>query len=280
MVESRSEPGKPPKVVEYRIPDYRDVPDERCWLCGGLTHGRGMLKADRITDMFSDLFLAAWPESKSLCMACSALQSQKPFRLYSSLITEQGVRHVARATWAEVLANPPDPPWAACLAVSGQKHLFFKTQINRQNNIVCVQMEDLPVRFTPDELRDLLEVVERLYAVFTKDEILTGAYSSGRIGQYGMAEFERDSWYVGNYRGERLLALAVWIARRDEEARNERLEAAKERKAQRAEEAVAKPQAKRATGKQRSAQPKHPTVTSPEPATEPEAEAVGQLSLF
>lgn len=269
-------------MIEYKVPEYRDVPDERCWLCGGLTHGRGMLKADRITDMFSDLFLAAWPESGSLCMACSALQSQKPFRLYSALATEAGLRHPARATWAEVLTNPPDPPWAAHLAVSGQKHLFFKTQVNRQNHIICVQMEDLPVRFTPDELRELLEVVERLYTVFTKDEILTGNFSSGRVQQYGLAEFERDSWHVGNYRGERLLALAVWIARRDKEGRKARLAAADARKAERAGKTVAidrsdKPKPRRAPAKR--AAPK-PARTSPEPATQPEPETIGQLSLF
>lgn len=244
------------KVIEYKIPVFRDVPDERCWMCGGLTQGRGMLVADRITEMFSDIHLMRWKESRSLCEGCAALQSQKPFRLYSSLITEGGVRHVARATWAEVLPNPPEPPWTACLAVSGQKHLFFKTQVNRQNSLVYVQMEDLGIRFDPAELRDLLEVVERLYTVFAKDEILNGDYSSRRVQQYGISEFERDDWYVAKYRGERLLQLAVWIARKDEEARTARLAETEARQKER----------------------RAPVSSVPEPPAQPEP--VGQLSLF
>lgn len=228
-----------------------------------------MLVADRITDMFTDVHSMKWPESRSLCMACSALQSQKPFRLYSSLITEEGVRHVARATWAEVLTRPPDPPWAACLAVSGQKHLFFRTQVNYQNQLVYVQMEETGIRFDPAELSELLAVVERLYTAFTKDEILSGDYSSGLIRLYGLSDFEQDEWHASRYRGERLLNLAVWIARRDAEAREARLAAAKERKEQRTE------------GVGRDARPKAARKPAePRPATEPATEAVGQMSLF
>lgn len=226
------------KPIEYNLDvEVYDVPDERCWLCAGHTNGRGILVKDRIDPMFSDVHHARWPESKSLCEGCAGLLRQRVFRFYSCLATEEGVRHPARGTWAEVLTDPPDPPWAACLAVSGQKHLFFKTQINRQNQLAYVQMEDLGIRFDPNELTELLTVVERLYTIFSKNEILAGDYNSRRIQQYGLHEWERDEWHVSNYRGERLLELAVWIARKDEEAREARLEEAKQRKEERVEAA-------------------------------------------
>lgn len=226
------------KPIEYNLGvEVYDVPDERCWLCAGQTNGRGILVKDRIDSMFSDVHLACWPESQSLCEGCAGLLRQRMFRMYSCLATQEGVRHLARDAWADILTCPPEPPWAACLAVSGQKHLFFKTEVNRQNQLVYVQMEDLGIRFDPQELSELLTVVERLYTIFSKSEILTGDYSSMRIQQYGIHEWERDTWYVSNYRGERLLELAVWIARKDEEAREARLEEAKRRKAERAKAA-------------------------------------------
>ena len=249
------------KVIEYSVPDFQDVPDERCWMCAGVTNGQGLLVADRITEMFSDVHLMRWKESKSLCMACAGLQKQRPFRLYSMLATEDGVRHLARASWAEILTNPPEPPWAACLAVSGQKHLFYKTQVNYQNKIVYVQMEDLGIRFDPGELAVLLGAVENLYRIFTKDEISTGYYSSRRVLQYGMREFEQDEWHVKHYRGERLLNLAVWIARRDEDAREAKLQEAK----------IAEQVRKQKKADVQSQPPVQPVV---EPAQK------GQMSLF
>ena len=241
------------KVIEYHLPEFHEVPDERCWLCAGETQGRGLLTSERITEMFSDVNKALWPESRSLCTGCAGLQAQRPLRLYSILATPDGLRHPARSAWAEILTNPPEPPWAACLAVSGQKHLFFKTQVNRHNRLVFVRMEDLDVEFVPSELARVLAAVERLYAVFAKEEILRGTYSSTRIMQYGVGDWEEDEGAVRGYRGGRLLELAVWIARRDDEAREARLAQARERKA-----AV-------------------PPPSLPEPA---EAVRPGQMSLF
>lgn len=218
------------KENKYEAPEFKGVPDERCWMCAGVTNNKGILVKDRITHMFSDVHLMRFPNSESLCEACYGLQSQRRFRFYSSLATvEEGVRHPARDAWADILTNPPAPPWAACLATSGQKHLFYRTQVNYQNQIVFVQMEDLAIRFEPEELAELLDKVERLYRIFTKDEILTGEYQSNRILQYGLPEFDCDEKPVSHYRGERLLELAVWIARRDEEGRAKKLEEEKRR---------------------------------------------------
>ncbi len=217
------------KANEYKTPEFYDVPDERCWMCAGETRGRGILVADRITDMFSDVHHMKLPESKSLCEACYGLQSQRRFRFYSTLATEDGVRHLARDSWAEILTSPPPPPWAALLATSGQKHLFFKTRINHDNGRVYVQMEDLGIEFPPAELSELLTIVERMYTIFTKAEIESGNYDSRRILQYGMGKFDADEREVARYRGGRLLTLAVWIARKDEEAREKRLAVTEQR---------------------------------------------------
>lgn len=242
------------KVLEYKAPPFHSVPDERCWLCAGRTHGSGMLVKNRIDEMFSDVHLARCKTSGSLCEGCAGLLKQRKFRFYSHLATEEGVRHPARTVWAEVLTNPPTPPWAASLSMSGQKHLFFKTQVNYQNNLVYVQLEDLAVRFDPVELKELLEVVERLYTVFSKQEILTGEYSSKRIQQYGLREFEKDEWYVSNYRGERLLTLAVWIARNAE--------------------------ARGVAGAKRERKVEPKPAPEPKPTPQPAKEPVGQLTLF
>jgi hypothetical protein len=71
-------------------PDMVDVPDERCWLCGGLTGGRGLPVKKAIKDTFTDRDKARYPASSSVCPGCVFCLSFMSLRNYSILATEDG----------------------------------------------------------------------------------------------------------------------------------------------------------------------------------------------
>lgn len=204
------------KVMEYAIPQFTDVPDEHCWLCGGETHHRGLMRASRITKEFSDVDFAAYPESKSLCEGCAGMQFQRMLRCYSLFATEAGLRHPARAAWREILITPPPAPWVAAIATTGQKHLFYKADINRGSLPYSVLLEDYRILYIPAELREMLSLIEQLYTVFSKAEIETGRWNQARITKYGFARWRRDAAEADKLRGSRLFSLALFIAQREE----------------------------------------------------------------
>ncbi len=202
------------RVIQYRPPPFVDVPDERCWLCGGLTHGRGRLVADAVDEMFSDTQFARCPTSGSLCEGCAGLKAQRPLRNYSLLAASGVLSHPSRPDWRHILTSPPEPPWAGCLAVSGQKHLFFRTRIVKSSDSVVVVLEDQLVAVDVPALARLLHTIELLLAVFSKAEIESGRYSQGRISQYGLGAW-RDADRELRWARQRnlpLFALALFVA--------------------------------------------------------------------
>jgi CRISPR type IV-associated protein Csf1 len=207
---------KKEKIIEYKCPDFEPVPDEFCWLCGGETKGRGLLKKRKITDMFSDSKLAQRPNSDSLCMGCGGLLSNAQLRFYSFLATHEGLSHPLRREWRNILLCPPAFPWVGGLSVSGQKHLFYKAPINFSTEICTVALEDFCVTYRPERLAQLLSVIEPLLDVFTKDEIKTGHYRQDRIRTYGLYAWDEAEEVIQTLRGNTELELALYVATKNE----------------------------------------------------------------
>jgi hypothetical protein len=70
-------------------------------------------------------------------------------------------------------------------------------------------------------LAEFLGLIEQLYAMFTKAEILSGQYSQNRIKQFGLAEFQRIENELAPHRGSRLFDLAVFVAQKPPEENKE-----------------------------------------------------------
>ena len=114
------------------------------------------------------------------------------------------------------LLNPPEPPFVLCMAVSGQKHLTFRARIAYSQDGYSVQYEETPVHIERSTLARVLGLVEQLYTVFTKVEILTGHYSQNRIRQLGLTEFQRIEGELAPHRGSRLFDVAVFVSQKYE----------------------------------------------------------------
>lgn len=208
---------KPGKVLTYADPLLTPTLDADCWLCGGDVNGIGMSAQKGIKDTFTDTPRAKAPYSQSLCSGCAFCLSVRELRNYSILATETRLRHPNRADWRSILLDPPEPPFVACLAVSGQKHLSFKGVVNLDRDIFTVLLEEQEVEVIPSQLADLLAVVETAYGYFTKDEISTGRYGQNRIRQCGLARWEALEAAIEPWRGKRLFNLALFIAQKPPE---------------------------------------------------------------
>ena len=197
-------------------PETQDVPDARCWLCGGTTGERGLPVKKAIKDTFTDRDKARWPASRSVCQGCVFCLSFLSLRNYSILATADELRHPGRAEIRDLLLSPPEPPFVLCIAVSGQKWIHFRAKVAYSRDGYPVQLEETPVCVERPILREWLEVVERLYTIFTKAEILSGNYGQNRIRQFGLAEFQELEALISRHRGTRLFDLAVFVSQKQE----------------------------------------------------------------
>ncbi len=204
------------KLIRYTIPEFENVPDDKCWLCGGATNKIGIIKKKRISNMFSDVDYARMWTSKSLCMGCGGLLSNAAIRFYSILATEQELIHPTRKEWRKILLYPPTGQWAGCLSVSGQKHLFYRTEINFSNDKCIVVLEDFRIHYRPRELLKLLEIIESLLDTFSKNEIKTGRYNQKRIRLYGIEKWICAEEQILKVRGMGFFELALFVATKND----------------------------------------------------------------
>jgi hypothetical protein len=109
-------------------------------------------------------------------------------------------------------------PELAAIAVSGQKHLVFRARRNPAGqNCGWVQFEEQAVWVEQDKLRNLLDVIERLYKVFSKLEIETGKYQMHRVYEYGVLRLVEDDKLLRPVRKTGLFELALFLAQRSED---------------------------------------------------------------
>lgn len=207
------------KTRDWPEPEYIDVPDDVCWLCGGETEGRGRMHKDVIRPTFTNTPHAQATDSKSLCVACSWILAQRFIRNWSLYVVDGKFYHPGRAELRDIIARPPATyPWLLCIAVSGQKHISFPGHVVRSPRDTKILMEELLVPLPAEGIPDILEPVEMLYTGgFTKTEITTGQYRQNRIMNFGLSEWRMLEDEIAHLRGGRLLELAVFVAQKQEE---------------------------------------------------------------
>jgi len=109
-------------------------------------------------------------------------------------------------------------PEMAAIAISGQKHIAFRARRNPPGQDAgWVQFEERAVWVEQKKLKQILEVIERLYTVFSKYEIESGQYAVHRILQYGMERWREDEASLQTIRRTNLFELALFLAQRSEE---------------------------------------------------------------
>lgn len=109
-------------------------------------------------------------------------------------------------------------PELAAIADSGQKHIVFRATRNPAGSKAgWVQFEEQRLYLIPAELRGLLEVVEKLYAEFSKGEIETGDYFGQRILKFGLERWQELEEQIKSQRGKPLFSLTLFLAQRSDD---------------------------------------------------------------
>ncbi|MBW2084460.1 MAG: hypothetical protein JRI54_00290 [Deltaproteobacteria bacterium] len=187
----------------------------QCWLCGCRPE-TGHPKKKIIKPTFTDHDLAKIPWSEMVCEHCIWALSYRELRNYSLLATGNGLYHLSRLQIRETLLQPPKPPFLMTVAESGQRWLHFKAKVNLSNQKFTVRMDNYDVMVVPGRFKDLLNIIESLYQVFTKKEIETGQYQSHRIREFGLERWEQLEKTIAPVRRSSLFQLALFIAQREE----------------------------------------------------------------
>ncbi|MEM4234810.1 MAG: hypothetical protein QXU75_06650 [Candidatus Methanomethylicaceae archaeon] len=109
-------------------------------------------------------------------------------------------------------------PELAAIAESGQKHIVFRAMRNPiGQESGWVQFEEQRVFVERAELRYVLDRVEELYEMFSKDEIAGGQYNAYRIQRFGIDRWHALEGEIKRWRGKPLFYLALFLAQRSEE---------------------------------------------------------------
>lgn len=216
-------------------------PDDRCWLCGAPTSGVGWPRELAISDKFTNHTLAVYPTSTTICQPCAAFASKEVWERYVTEHPEMGLKtghamswrcysHLfaapdyhecpTRARWREILLEPPEPPFLAIVAESGQKHLLFRGRIANDRDIFPVQFEERSMWLNRLQFKACVAAFERLYSLgFSKDSILTGRYFPAQMFVVGTRAWRQAEEQLAPYRREQpaLLALVHFVAQKSEE---------------------------------------------------------------
>lgn len=207
------------KIINYTF-DIKGETVERqhCWLCGGTLDGEGIHKNDAIKETFTDNDRARGSGADYVCMSCVWCLSFKQLRNYSIFATENELRHPSRVEMRDILLNPPMGAWLLCAAVSGQKHLCFKSKINYSNQKYSTLLEETLVIVEKSSFSRILSIVEWLYnAGFTKEEIVSCNFPSHKIIKCGLEEFELHSKEIYKCKGSRILSLCGFVAKKEDD---------------------------------------------------------------
>lgn len=202
--------------------------DDVCWLCGGhVEPGAGWVLKDALAPTFTDFNQAKAPWSQTVCGACVALSSSSAYAAYargvgkpeffpvkegkkpralnwlyfSHVVTPAEYHQPDRKQWRELLLNPPEPPFAMCMAVNGKKHVIFKGAISYSRDQYTVQADDTRIFVDREKLAELMELFEQAYAMgFSKDSLLTGNYNQAAIMAVGIAAWREIEQQMARWR--------------------------------------------------------------------------------
>lgn len=218
--------------------------DEKCWLCAGETNGKGWHVKDAISSAFTDTSLAHCPQSQTICDSCVALMKREAWEIacekhgHSPYFPAKDDKKPALANWmfsshvfskegwlrpdrkdiAEILLDPPKPPFVITLADVGKKHVIFKSHVSYSQDDYFVNIDETTISVNRSDFAELLDIVENAYRHFSKDSLLTGDYNQAAVLKAGLSVWREIEGKINPFRQSKqeLLRLACFVARKAE----------------------------------------------------------------
>ncbi len=155
----------------------------KCVACGRLT-ARG------IPARLPDTFTAAYRlyNGNALCEYCAPLFKEKPLRSRSWVATQNEFRYIQRSEWLATLTEPPEPPFAIYLTLSGQKYgylsLIRRVSTNRDRYWVGTDWHESSVLIHRAQLAELIPIAQQLRTHgVPKIQLLSGQFSPAVVAK-------------------------------------------------------------------------------------------------
>lgn len=218
--------------------------DAKCWLCAGDTEGIGWHIKDVITSSFTDTNAAKCLQSQTVCYSCAALMKKeawveacekhghspyfpvkdgkKPFLsnwMFSShVFSKDGWQRPDRKELADILLNPPTPPFLITISDVGKKHVIFRAKVNQSKDSFFVNIDEETILIEREKFKEILMLVEQAYELFSKDSILTGEYNQAAIMKAGLRVWREieDKLKVIRLNSFDMLKVTCFVARKSE----------------------------------------------------------------
>lgn len=172
-------------AMAHGVPCFGDRP---CFYCGASADDTYPLD---LRSSFNDWWNVAAPSSTVICRGCAlALDEKVPMpgrdkpqkrRSWSWLLTaDRAVPLGDIPSIRTACLAPPQVPWSLSIAVSGQKHILFRTPANSGPEPYRVQFEAQGVTYTVSALSERLQLAKRIAAATGKpaltDKLGVGLY--------------------------------------------------------------------------------------------------------
>jgi len=222
--------------------DYRSGP-ARCFYCGGpcaeanrtdghrvvtLPDGRTK-KVPHVKSTFTDWAAVAAPQSDWVCDGCLVAMREdardvpgregrpQKMRNYTWLITETRAAALTKADRPAIRSaclDPPTPPFALCLAETGQKQVLYRTPVNAARDPVAAQLDELRVTYRTAELGERIRLAATLAPHVGVSRLGSPVAGAGMLrladslGDHRAAELLEQWEHV---RGEPLSRLALFL---------------------------------------------------------------------
>lgn len=201
-----------------------------CFYCGAPCDGT---RDAEIKPTFTEFSVVAEPASTVRCLGCELAMREKvtipgkdkpqKMRNYSWLITSESVEPYNKSDVAELrrlCLDPPAPPFALAIAVSGQKHILYHTLVCEDAAAPLVSLEGEPISYSPTELAERLDLVTQLVAAAGKPALADGPGTSLAIAVMDRYADDGEAMFKQWQRiwSEPLSALARFLAPPKQEA--------------------------------------------------------------
>jgi hypothetical protein len=219
------------RAAGHIIDDYED---RHCHLCaGGLfspVPSSSILKTtftnhDKTTGSGLICAACAWTLSEPSPELTTLTGKDKPQRLrnYSHFVVDGRWTPLSKgnkAAQAALLASPGGLPEVAAVAVSGQRHLLFRTPSNPSGQgRGWVMLEEEALWVDQSQFSTLVAAIQILLtARYSKESIRTGRYIYPPEAPITLDEVATTDNYLREYRGGGVFALALFLATIEEEA--------------------------------------------------------------
>ena len=164
------------------------------WRLAGDRAGRcvacGMDTTSGTPAQLSNTFTTAYKlyAGSVLCPHCAPLFKEQSLRRRSWVVSQTEFRYIQRSEWLTTLTEPPEPPFAIYLTLSGQKYgylsLIRRISTNRDRYWLATDWQESPLLIHRAQLAELIPIVQQLRARgVPKTQLLTAQFNPTTVAK-------------------------------------------------------------------------------------------------